>query len=770
MRPKLRRILPLLLVVVIILAGCEVPREEAEDIAATPPAGGETAVESPVVLPTDTPPALPADTETPAPPAETPLAVAPEAIDSQVVPAPQTPPQDAFEPGTVLVKLSPEASIQARSVELGADNVVVSGVTSLDERLRQIGAGELEPLLAEVAESTGDRLERLSAQAQEISQLYSVSFDPSRSVAEVAELLEEDPAVEYAEPNYIAGIAGRPVHLPRLFVPNDQYYAYQWNMPLIQMPTAWDTANGAGATVAIIDTGIAFNAPDLAQTERLPGYDFVNNDTDPTDDQGHGTHVAGTVAQSTNNDIGVAGVAYRSRLLPVKVLGADGNGTYENIIKGLVYATDQGADVINMSLAGSQGTQALQDAVRYAHNRGVVVVAAAGNDGGVVAYPAAYDDFVIAVGAVGFNQTLTAYSNFGPQIDLVAPGGDVGQDLNNDGFGDGILQQTIASSGSGFSYRFFEGTSMASPHVAGLAALLRSVDQNLSPAQVEEIMVQSARNLGAFDQYGAGLIQAADALARIIDLAPTPTNTAVPPITITVTLTPPMPVTTTLTPVPPITPTATTLPPVTVTPTLTAAPPTLTPTPVPPGTDTPTPLPPPSVTPTSSPSPTPDLGGQSPSDLIVNGGFETDESWIFGDTPVRASYTTDRVHNGQRALKLGIEGGPDQFSYTSAWQKVTIPAEADQVTLTVSVWPVSQDSQGSDIQNILILDEYRRVIKVLAHELNNTQDWETRTYDLSNLRGRTILVYFNVLNRGGTGKPTALYVDDVMLTWVRGNG
>ncbi|HMQ56740.1 MAG TPA: hypothetical protein PKD98_31965, partial [Anaerolineae bacterium] len=97
-------------------------------------------------------------------------------------------------------------------------------------------------------------------------------------------------------------------------------------------------------------------------------------------------------------------------------------------------------------------------------------------------------------------------------------------------------------------------------------------------------------------------------------------------------------------------------------------------------------------------------------------------------------------------------------------------AEADQVTLTVSVWPVSQDSQGSDIQNILILDEYRRVIKVLAHELNNTQDWETRTYDLSNLRGRTILVYFNVLNRGGTGKPTALYVDDVMLTWVRGNG
>jgi serine protease len=640
-------------------------------------------------------------------------------------------------------------------------------VTSLDERLRQIGAGALEPLLAEVAESTGDRIERLSAQAQDLGQLYSVSFDPNRSVEEVTTLLEQDPAVEYAEPNYIAGIAGSPVKLPRQFVPNDQYYAYQWNMPLIQMPTAWDTANGAGVTVAIIDTGIAFNASDLAQTERLPGYDFVNNDTDPTDDQSHGTHVAGTVAQSTDNNIGVAGIAYRARLLPVKVLGADGNGTYENIIKGIVYATDQGAAVINMSLAGSQGTQALRDAVKYAHDRGVVVVAAAGNDGSVVAYPAAYDDFVIAVGAVGFNQTLTAYSNFGPQIDLVAPGGDVGQDLNNDGFGDGILQQTLASSGSGFSYRFFEGTSMASPHVAGLAALLRSVDQSLSPQQVEEIMVQSARNLGAFDQYGAGLIQAADALARIIALA-TPTPTAAPPITDTVTPTPPAPVTATLTPLPPIISTPTPAPPVTATPT-----------PLPPITSTPTPAPPVTVTPTLTPvppvvtstgTPTPALGGLSPTNLIVNGGFETDEGWIFGDTPVRANFSSDRVQSGRRALKLGIEGGPDRYSYTSAWQKVAIPADADQVTLTVNVWPVSQDRPGSDIQNILILDEYRRVIKVLAHELRNSQNWETRTYDLSHLRGRTILVYFNVFNRGGTGKPTALYVDEVQLTWVRGNG
>lgn len=688
-------------------------------------------------------------------------------------PAPEAPPAEAIQPGTVLVKLNPQASIQARSAELGGDGIIEADIPSLDQRLREIGASNLEPVIEKVADAIPDEsLESLSVQAVESSQLYKVNFSPDQDPEEVAAKLEQDPTVEYAEPNYLAGIAVQPVAValpvdqsasrPAALTPNDPLYSFQWHLQTIQAPAAWDSSTGQQVIVGIVDTGVDFRASDLVGTARLAGYDFVNNDGDPTDDQGHGTHVAGTIAQRTNNGVGVAGVAFNARILPVKVLGANGQGTYENIIKGIIYAVDQGAEVINMSLAGSTGSKALRDAVQYANSKGVTVVAAAGNHSGSVEFPAAYDEFVIGVGSVRFDLQRPSYSNFGPEVDVMAPGGDLGVDLNGDGYADGVLQQTFKTPGT-FTYLFNEGTSMASPHVAGLAALLLSRNSGLTPAMVENLMVQTAKPAGLTSENGAGVIQAAAALAALgggttSTITPVPTTPAATP-TSTAT---PTPTPLTPTPLPICTPPACAPGEIyycpgdcpggcgtqcaTPTPGVTAtipAPITVTPIPI-----------------TATPPPT--------GELLLGGGFEADEGWVFGDTPVRGGYATDVKLGGSRSARVGNVSGPDIFSFSSVWQKVTIPAEAAQATLRVNVYPVSLDRPGSgDVQTIMILNDRFQVAQTLSKELSNSRTWENRTYDLSQFRGRTIYIYFSVVNQGRTGKPTALYVDDVSLTWAR---
>lgn len=209
----------------------------------------------------------------------------------------------------------------------------------------------------------------------------------------------------------------------------------------------------------------------------------------------------------------------------------------------------------------------------------------------------------------------------------------------------------------------------------------------------------------------------------------------------------PTPTTTTLTPTPTSTPT--------VSPTPTQIATTITP--------TPTVSPIPSSTPTASPTPSP--SPNLPTELIINGSFETDEGWIIGDTPVLGSYNTTQVYTGARALKLGIENGRDVTSYSSVWQKVVIPLEARQVTLKAQIYPISQDYFGSDRQFIIILNDRFQVAETLSSELSNSQKWETRTYDLSDFIGRTIYIYFDVYNGGWTNRPSAMYVDDVSLTW-----
>ncbi|MFQ6084398.1 MAG: S8 family serine peptidase, partial [Candidatus Aminicenantia bacterium] len=318
-------------------------------------------------------------------------------------------------------------------------------------------------------------------------------------------------------------------------VPNDPYYGYQWHLdnPVyggVQAEAAWDISTGLGVTVAVIDTGVAYEnyregwkryyrAPDFNETCFVDGYDFVNNDTHPNDDNSHGTHVAGTIAQSTNNNRGVAGVAFDACLMPVKVLGKYGSGTYADVANGIIWATNNGAQVINLSLGGSVPSLTLENAVAYAYNNGVTVVAAAGNDSSTsIVYPAAYDAYVIAVGATRYDETLAYYSNYGPSLDLVAPGGDLTVDQNGDGYGDGVLQNTFNPNSKNprdFGYWFFQGTSMASPHVAGTAALLIANGNATTPDEIRAVLQETAEDLGTAgwdSTYGWGLIDAFAAL------------------------------------------------------------------------------------------------------------------------------------------------------------------------------------------------------------------------------------------------------------------
>ena len=353
-----------------------------------------------------------------------------------------------------------------------------------------------------------------------------LSIPASSTVEDMVAAFQSLPEVEYAEPNYIASA---------FMTPNDPYYVYQWHMPMINTGLAWDQSTGTGVVVAVIDCGVAYEnygvyaqAPDLAGTNFVAGWDFVNNDSHPNDDNAHGTHVAGTIAQTTNNSLGVTGVAFNCSIMPVKVLDAAGNGTYANIANGIIWAADHGAKVINMSLGGALSSSTLQNAVIYADGLGVTIVCAAGNAASSAPqYPAAYTQ-CISVSAIRYDKTLAYYSSYGSTIDICAPGGDVTIDQNGDGYVDGVLQQTHDGTNySTFAYYFYQGTSMACPHVAGVAALLiAKAGGSLTPAQVRTAVQSTAQDLGSAgwdQQYGYGLV---DANAALLSLNP-PTN---PPV------------------------------------------------------------------------------------------------------------------------------------------------------------------------------------------------------------------------------------------------
>lgn len=304
-------------------------------------------------------------------------------------------------------------------------------------------------------------------------------------------------------------------------VPDDPAYRAQWHLPAIDAASAWDVTTGTGTIVAVIDSGVAYEtwgpyvqAPDLAGTSFVPGWDFVGGDAHPNDEHGHGTHVTGSVAQTTNNALGAAGAAPGVSIMPLRVLDATGSGTDFDVAQAVRFAADHGASVANLSLGGRGASTVLRDAISYATGKGVVVVAAAGNDGlGTVSYPAA-EPAVLAVGAVRYDQTRPAYGSYGAALDLVAPGGDLSVDQNADGYGDGILQQTINGGYGDFCLCFMQGTSMAAPQVSAVAALVasRGVTER---TDIEALLLSTARDLGPAgwdEQYGNGLVQAGAAV------------------------------------------------------------------------------------------------------------------------------------------------------------------------------------------------------------------------------------------------------------------
>jgi serine protease len=333
--------------------------------------------------------------------------------------------------------------------------------------------------------------------------------------------------VAVAEPNYLASAADA----------DPYFYPYQWNLFDrgvmsgnvasnfgINAASAWNLSQGVGVKVALLDTGCAYAdyqeyrlAPDLAAVQITPGWDFINNDGYPNDDNGHGTHVASTLVSAANDGVGVAGVAPGCTIMPIKVLDTTANGSYEAIAGGIRYAADQGAQIINLSLNGTKPASILAEAVQYATAKGCFLVAAAGNEGQYgVGYPARYSP-CIAVGATRFDGQLATYSNRGWGLQLVGPGGDTGQDQNQDGFPDGILAQTFDphQGYDSFGYYFYSGTSMATPQVSGVAALALSLNPRLGRTGLRYALLTTTRDLGArgWDgNFGYGLVNAVGAI------------------------------------------------------------------------------------------------------------------------------------------------------------------------------------------------------------------------------------------------------------------
>lgn len=338
-------------------------------------------------------------------------------------------------------------------------------------------------------------------------------------------------------------------------VPNDVYYNQQsWHYEMINLPSAWNQAQGEGTIVAVIDTGVLQDHQDL-EGQLLPGYDFVSDTEtaadgdgidpdphDPGDSTGttrssfHGTHVAGTIAAASNNVRGVSGIAWEAQLMPLRVLGAGGGTTYD-VLQAVRYAAglpndsgslpQQPADIINLSLSGGGFTSTAQNLYSQVSALGVIVVAAAGNESsGSFAYPASYED-VISVSAVNINRERADYSNFGSRIDIAAPGGDsTTRDVNGDGIADMILSTSgdDSSAPTRNTYELLQGTSMAAPHVSGVLALMKSVYPDLDSTDLRSLLQQGliSDDLGSEGRdnlFGYGLINANRAMLAARSLA-----------------------------------------------------------------------------------------------------------------------------------------------------------------------------------------------------------------------------------------------------------
>lgn len=480
--------------------------------------------------------------------------------------------------GELLVKLKQEAEMQvSENIPSGPIAKITSelptafGTTSLDKILLGLKVKSISRVhnpassafASEFAVSMDEQpgivkkkavqttLERI---ASEMNATYRLRLEPTEDIEKARNKLSKDESIAEISTNYFRfaleayapatptypwiQCAPSPYYIqcpPGAWVissviPNDPQYAQQWGLQKINCPTAWAKTKGStSVTVAVVDTGVDLNHPDLV-ANLVAGYDcvdlvgvspktgwrwegdYLSRDNVPQDEVGHGTHVAGTIAASTNNSVGVAGVTWNCKIMPVKVLArmvkistgaVTGSGTASDIAFGIRYAADNGAHIINLSLGGYNNTFVERDAVAYAIGKGCSVVAAMGNDNTATpSYPAAYPD-VVAVGAIDQSEkranpaTHGWGSNTGPHIDVVAPGVNILSTVWND------------------TYSYKSGTSMATPHVSGVAALMKSCNMSLTNTQIAQILHNTAKNLKdnpadpiPNNQYGYGLINA----------------------------------------------------------------------------------------------------------------------------------------------------------------------------------------------------------------------------------------------------------------------
>jgi thermitase len=312
------------------------------------------------------------------------------------------------------------------------------------------------------------------------------------TTSELINFFNRQATVEFAEPNYL--YLQNQIGLPNDFLYREQY---QWNFPVIQTEGGWNITKGdEHIVIAVVDTGVDLDHPDVRR--RLTnGYNVIENNNFPDDDNGHGTHVAGIIASETNNREGVAGITWYNKIMPIKSIGIEGYGTSFDIAKGIIWAVDHGADVINLSLGNYQHSSLLEVAVDYAYDHNVVLIAAAGNENtSQPSFPAAYPQ-VLGVAAIDYTGRRAPFSNYGDYIDVTAPG------------------VQIASTFFNQQYAALSGTSMASPHVAGLAGLLLSVNPNLTNREIMDIIKNTAYDLGipgTDNDFGSGLIDVENAL------------------------------------------------------------------------------------------------------------------------------------------------------------------------------------------------------------------------------------------------------------------
>ena len=321
---------------------------------------------------------------------------------------------------------------------------------------------------------------------------------PAGKAIEKAKAYAANGKVLFAEPNYLA---------QAVIYPDDPWFSYQWGLQKIEAPAAWDLTQGSDTIkIAILDTGVDINHPDLSN--KIVANQNFTTSTTANDVFGHGTHVAGIAAADTDNSIGVSGVGSTSSIINVKVLGDNGSGYYSWVAQGIIWAADNGASIINMSLGGASASSTLESAINYAWSKGLVVVAAAGNSGSSLpSYPAYYSK-VIAVAATDSNDKLTSWSNYGNWVDVAAPGSSIYSTLKNN------------------SYGYKSGTSMATPFVSGLASLVFTVvsDTNGNKMLNDEVRAQIEANCDyiGISGIGSGRINAYKSVSNLSSPAPVP--------------------------------------------------------------------------------------------------------------------------------------------------------------------------------------------------------------------------------------------------------